>query len=45
MSIVFWVGIGCFIGWNFPQPTYASVVQNWVMGLFGKAKKAIDTED
>lgn len=45
MSIVIWVGIGCFIGWNMPQPTYAKVAQNWVLGLIGKAKEKIDTED
>lgn len=45
MSYIVLVGIGCFIGWNFPQPTYAKAAQNWIMGLVGKAKESIDKED
>lgn len=35
-GIVLGVAIGCFIGWNFPQPAYAKAAQTYIMGLFQK---------
>jgi hypothetical protein len=45
MSFVFWIAVGCLIGWNMPQPTYAKVAQEWVVGLFNKAKGTLDKEE
>lgn len=28
------IGIGAFIGWNFPQPPWAVWFQTWVKGLW-----------
>lgn len=30
------IAIGAFIGWNFPQPTYAKWIQDWVVGMWNK---------
>lgn len=30
-SILFWVAVGVFIGWNFEQPTYAKLFQTWIV--------------
>jgi hypothetical protein len=27
LEILFWIIVGAFIGWNFPQPTYAKILQ------------------
>jgi len=34
MDIVFWIAVGAFIGWNFPQPFWAKWVQEKVTGFF-----------
>ena len=34
MTILFWVAVGAFVGWNVPQPTYAKVVQAWLVAKF-----------
>lgn len=34
MSTLFWILIGAFIGWNFPQPRWARMIQE-------KAAKAV----
>ena len=28
------IAVGCFIGWNFPQPAYAKWIQNFVVTKF-----------
>ncbi len=35
-TILFWVLLGAFVGWNFPQPFWATWVQNWVKAKFSK---------
>ena len=30
-AITLWILAGIFIGWNVPQPTYARLVQSWVI--------------
>lgn len=27
LDILFWITVGAFIGWNFPQPFFAKIVQ------------------
>ncbi len=31
MGTMFWVLIGAFIGWNFPQPWWAKYIQDKIM--------------
>jgi hypothetical protein len=31
MGTLFWVLIGAFIGWNFPQPWWAKYIQDKIM--------------
>lgn len=26
--------VGCFVGWNFPQPEYAKKAQDWIKSKF-----------
>jgi hypothetical protein len=33
LGILFWIVVGAFIGWNFPQPAFAKAIQE---KLFGK---------
>lgn len=30
-TILLWVAVGAFVGWNVPQPRYARAAQNWVV--------------
>ncbi len=30
--------IGMFLGWNFPQPTYAKLLQNWAVSKWDNFK-------
>lgn len=36
VDILFWVAVGAFIGWNFPQPFWAKYIQEKVMGMWSK---------
>ena len=38
LDILFWILVGMFIGWNFPQPSYAKALQDWFMSKIGRAK-------
>jgi len=38
LEILFWVAVGATIGWNFPQPSWAKVVQARVVDFFKKSK-------
>lgn len=38
LDTLFWLAIGAFIGWNFPQPSFAKAIQAKIMGFFIKAK-------
>jgi hypothetical protein len=38
LETLFWLAIGAFIGWNFPQPAFAKNIQAKVMGMFKKAE-------
>jgi hypothetical protein len=31
MGTLFWVLVGAFIGWNFPQPWWASYIQEKIL--------------
>ena len=36
MSIAFWIAVGAFLGWNFPQPVWATNAQMWVMNKWNE---------
>jgi len=36
LETIFWLAIGAFIGWNFPQPEFAKTIQAKVLSLFKK---------
>lgn len=38
IDIVFYIVVGMFIGWNFPQPGYAKWFQNWVISKWEDIK-------
>lgn len=31
-----WIALGAFIGWNFPQPFWAKLVQEKIQNIFSK---------
>lgn len=31
LDTIFWIAVGAFIGWNFPQPFYAKWLQEWIV--------------
>lgn len=33
---LFWLAVGTFVGWNFPQPNFAKKIQGWVVELYKK---------
>lgn len=34
MSMLFWIAVGAFIGWNLPQPEFARKVQEKAVDFF-----------
>lgn len=34
LEILFWLALGMFVGWNFPQPEFAKKMQARVIGFF-----------
>lgn len=36
LETLFWVLIGAFVGWHFPQPAWAKKLEEKVKGLFVK---------
>jgi len=37
LETIFWLLVGAFVGWNFPQPDYAKSIQSKILGLFKKS--------
>lgn len=37
LETIFWLLVGAFIGWNFPQPDFAKVIQAKIQGFFKKS--------
>ena len=33
LETLFWLVVGAFIGWNFPQPDYAKSIQAKILGF------------
>jgi len=36
METLFWLAIGAFVGWNFPQPSWAVSIQVKLVDFFRK---------
>jgi hypothetical protein len=36
LETLFWLLLGAFIGWNFPQPDFARTIQAKIVDLFKK---------
>jgi hypothetical protein len=36
LDTLFWIAVGAFVGWNFPQPAYARWFQEWVVSQWNK---------
>jgi hypothetical protein len=36
LETIFWLLLGAFIGWNFPQPDFARTIQAKIIALFSK---------
>jgi hypothetical protein len=44
LSIIFWIAVGAFIGWNWPQPAFAKklqeeYLQKWYVTVKGWIKR------
>jgi hypothetical protein len=38
LDTLFWIAVGAFVGWNFPQPSWARVIQAKIQDLISKGK-------
>jgi len=38
LDIIFWIAVGAFVGWNFPQPFWAKIVQEKIQAMIAKGK-------
>jgi hypothetical protein len=36
LEALFWILVGAFIGWHFPEPTWAKSIKEKVVSLFKK---------
>jgi hypothetical protein len=36
LETIFWILVGAFVGWNFPQPEFARNLQHKIMSMFRK---------
>jgi hypothetical protein len=36
LETLFWLALGAFIGWNFPQPEFAKTIQARVLAILKK---------
>ena len=36
LETLFWLAVGAFVGWNFPQPEFAKRMQARVIAVFRK---------
>jgi hypothetical protein len=36
LETLFYLAVGAFIGWNFPQPEFAKTLQSKIVALFKK---------
>lgn len=36
LDTILWIAIGAFVGWNFPQPFWAKIIQKKIHSMFSK---------
>jgi hypothetical protein len=36
LETILWIAVGAFVGWNFPQPVWAKIIQEKVQTLLTK---------
>jgi len=36
LDTILWILLGAFIGWNFPQPFWAKIIQEKIRSMFNK---------
>ena len=36
LDTLLWVAVGAFVGWNFPQPFWAKIIQNKIQAMIAK---------
>ena len=38
LDTIFWIAVGAFVGWNFPQPVWARAIQAKIQAVIAKGK-------
>jgi hypothetical protein len=38
LDTLFWIAVGAFVGWNFPQPVWARAIQAKIQAIITKGK-------
>jgi len=38
LDTIFWIAVGAFVGWNFPQPFWARAIQAKIQSVITKGK-------
>jgi hypothetical protein len=36
LDTLIWILIGAFVGWHFPEPTWAKLIKTKILGMFAK---------
>lgn len=36
LDTIFWLLVGAFIGWHFPEPVWAKSMKEKILSMFGK---------
>jgi len=38
LDTLLWIAVGAFVGWNFPQPFWAKMIQDKIKSIINKEK-------
>jgi hypothetical protein len=38
LDTLLWIAVGAFVGWNFPQPFWAKMIQDKIKSMINKEK-------
>jgi hypothetical protein len=36
LDIIFWIAVGAFVGWHFPEPSWARAIKAKILGVLKK---------